>query len=317
MPIPLEKIRTLKHLVVHDACPDGTASAMILLHCLPGIDVQFVQYGTEAHRTIKVRPDTIFADFSPHPEQVSAFVKAGAIVLDHHRTQQQIVAEFGKLGIFGDEAIEPGVCGAVLVFREIWWPLMRASSRPGILRGIHERVIQDFAHLAGIRDTWQNKNPRWREACEQAVALDFWPWEYLNELAPDKWQEKLEIGPVLLQKRLNKAKRFGDGAWRFTSKTGTRVAVFEGIKMSSDVAEYLDDEVDLVIGFNVFLIDGEPAMVFSTRSHTNFDCGKFCKGGGGHTKAAGFELKLKPNDPQPFELARRILEKAESQDSVS
>lgn len=311
MPIPIEKIHSLKHLIVHERCPDGTASAMMLKYCFPDLDVQFVQYDTEAHRNVEVRPHTIFADFSPHPDRVGDFVQAESVVLDHHRTAQQVVAEFGELGVFGDETSEPGVCGATLAFREVCKPSLEGH---GYDVGHLLRLMEDFAILAGIRDTWQRENPRWREACEQASALDFWPWDRLVGLPAVDWKEKLEIGPILFQKKLDTVKRFGDNALRFVSEKGTKVAVFQGVKMSSDVAEHLHTEVDLVIGFDVFLVDGEPSMVLSTRSHTDFDCGKFCKahGGGGHTRAAGFKVVLKPDDPQPFELARRIVEKYES-----
>lgn len=312
MPVPIEKLLNLKHIVVHAKCPDGTAAAHILQRCL-GFDkpVEFVQYDTDAHKTLEVRPNTIFADFSPHPDTLKGFVSAEAVVLDHHRTAQEVVAEFGELGVFGDEKTEPGVCGASLAFREVYVPLMRHK---GLKDLTDSEYLKDFATLAGIRDTWQTDSPRWREACEQAAALDFWPWDHLNtSLSYDQWNAKMSIGPILFQKKLDTAKRFGDNAHRFTSEKGTKVAVFSGVKMSSDVAEYLDTEVDLVIGFDVFLIDGTPSMVFSTRSHTHYDCGKFAKahGGGGHTKAAGFKVVLKPEDPNPFELARRVVNRYE------
>jgi hypothetical protein len=311
MSIPIEKIISLKHIVVHKDCADGTASAMLLGYCLQYDTLQFVNYDTEEHRTLEVRPNTIFVDFSPHPEQVKDFIQAEAIVLDHHRTQQQIVAEFGKLGVFGDEIANPGVCGATLAFREICKPLLMGLYQD---KGGCIPIMKHLATLAGIRDTWQKTNPQWEEACEQAMALNFWPWEYLKDLVPYEWDEKLRLGSVLRQKRLDKAKLYGDGAFRFVSSKGTRVAVFEGARMSSDVADYLNKEVDLVVGFSIFLKNEKPFMLISTRSGTTFDCSSFCKAhkGGGHTKAAGFGVALLPTDLQPFELVREILEVYES-----
>jgi hypothetical protein len=315
MPIPVEKLQDLKHIVVHDKCGDGTASAMILKLCFPYADVEFVQYDNEKHRTLPVRPDTIFADFSPHAEQVKEFIQAEAVVLDHHKTQRQIVAEFGELGVFGDEATEPGVSGAVLAYREVWVPMMQGSGSP--YRPLMGPLIEDFALLAGIRDTWQNKHPRWIEANEMNSALTFWPSESLLGLDPREWRAKLELGPLLYKRRMDWAKKCGDGAWRFTTAKGTKVAVFQGLKAASDAAEYLDlagDDTDLVFAFDVFLVDGEPAMVCTTRSHTDFDCGSFAKtfpGGGGHTRAAGFKVRLQPDDPNPFYLAKRLVESHE------
>jgi len=303
--IPIEKLQDLKHIVVHDACPDGSASAMILKLCLPDADVQFVQYDSPQHETLKVRPNTIFADFSPHEGQVKDFISAEAVVLDHHKTQRDVVAEFGELGIFGDEVTEPGVCGAVLAFREVWRPLQMLPGSP------RDAEIMDFAKLAGIRDTWQTQDPRWREACEQAAALHFWPDDILLAARPELWQEKLSLGPVLFQQKLDMAKRNADSSFRFTSEAGTKVAVFEGSRTTSDAAEYLDgQEVDLVIGFDIFMQAGKPAMIFSMRSHTDFDCALMAKahGGGGHTKAAGFKWELSLDDPNPFMLAVKVVE---------
>lgn len=334
MPIPIEKLQALKHIVVHDKCPDGTVSAMILKWCLPDAKVEFIQYDTPEHEILEAKPGTIFADFSPWmpglPEdptdedlrireeakkKLQTHVEAGAIVLDHHKTQRDVVAEFGELGVFGDEKTEPGVCGAVLAFREI---ALQLKPKPFlVVHGPNDhKIIEKVATLAGIRDTWQTQDPRWREACEQATALDFWPDAELLKLDPGQWGEKLELGPMLFQRRLDWAKRCGDNSFRFTSEAGTKVAVFEGVKAASDVAEHLHTEVDLIIGFDIFMQAGEPVMIFSTRSHTDFDCAAFCTAhkGGGHTRAAGFKHVLQPEDPNPFYLARKVLEEYEARD---
>jgi len=309
--IPIEKLTELEHIVVHDACPDGSASAMILRLCFPEADVQFVQYDSPQHEALKIQGSTIFADFSPHDSQIKDFVAAEAVVLDHHKTQKGAVAEFGELGVFGDEVDEPGVCGAVLAYREVFQPLVHHyGGSPVILTDdFRQRFLPDFAKLAGIRDTWQTQDPRWREACEQAAALHFWPDDTLLATDPQLWQEKLSLGPILFQRKLDMASRNADNSFRFTSEAGTKVAVFEGSTTTSDAAEYLDKEVDLVIGFDIFMQGDKPAMIFSTRSHTDFDCALMAKshGGGGHTKAAGFKWELSLDDPNPFMLAVRVV----------
>ncbi len=316
MSIPIKKLLDLNYIVVHANCADGTAAAHILQQCLGyDVPVEFVQHNTDAHKTLEVRPNMVFADFSPHPDRVKDFVDAGAVVLDHHKTAKDIVANFGELGVYGDEILEPGIAGATLAFREVYMPLARHRG----VQVAHPSLVylKDFATLAGIHDTWQRNSSRWREACEQAAALKWWPWEQIGiPMTQDAWKSKMRIGSVLFQKKLDTAKRFGDNSYRFTSKKGTKVAVFSGINMSSDVAEYLNEDVDLVIGFDVFLVDEVPSILISTRSHTTFDCGKFCAahGGGGHTKAAGFKIVLKPNSPQPFELVRQVLERYEAAD---
>ena len=315
MTLPLSKIESLKHLITHAHCPDGTMSAMLLAHFFPDLTVTYVQYGSEEHRNLEVLPYTIFCDFSPHPDQVEDFVRAEAVVLDHHKTAESIVARFGDLGVYGDEDSEPGVCGAVLALREICVPLFRKFLPDHEPRSYFLfRALENYAILAGIRDTWQRSHPRWREACEQASAIGFWPNEDLVGRPPEEWKSKFEIGKILFQKKLNSAERCGNDAYRFLSQKGTRVAIFQNSRMASDTAEYLDTEADLVIGFDVAVRDGEPTMVFSARSHTFYDCGKLAKahGGGGHTKAAGFRRLLRSQDPQPFELLKKLVDDYEA-----
>jgi len=73
------------------------------------------------------------------------------------------------------------------------------------------------------------------------------------------------------------------------------------------------------VGFSYKTDEGKPIVIFSTRSHADFNCGAFCKahGGGGHTKAAGFSVPLDLGrslrrvsgpDPNPFQHFLEILE---------
>ena len=92
---------------------------------------------------------------------------------------------------------------------------------------------------------------------------------------------------------------------------------FEGTKPSSDAAELVED-IDLVIGTAFYVDAGEPKMIFSTRSHTGFNCRALAlaHGGSGHTRAAGFAWPLNVGDPNPYSLIETILERYESVESV-
>ncbi len=168
---------------------------------------------------------------------------------------------------------------------------------------------RNLATLVGIRDTWQNHNPRWREACCLGEVLKFYPNE--DWLATESgrvlpfhpgnrgfWNERLKLGNLLWTKHEKSIQKCIDKSWRFTSQKGTRVVVFEGVRQSSDVAESLDKQVDLIMAFDYECEtpkEGGPTavkIIFSTRSHTSFNCMAFAKtlGGGGHTKAAGFNV---------------------------
>lgn len=310
MPIPIEKLRAVTKIVTHKNCPDGVASAMILKDVLPDATIEFQHYDDEAHSNHEPEPGVLFCDFSPSKTgDLDGWVKAGAIVLDHHKSQREVVERFGELGVFADEHEEPGVCGATLAYREVWAPLMQhpSSSRP-----INGPTVEEFATLSGIRDTWQKNDPRWREACEQAEAVRFWPEEELVGLPVGSWPEKLALGSVLFNKRLRGAQKAIDNGWRFITPSGRRVIVFEGLRQTSDAAEILGSEVDFVVGFGFVCESNKPKMIYSTRSHTDFDCSAFATahGGGGHLRAAGFSIS--DYDPMtaanPYALIHKLLE---------
>jgi hypothetical protein len=71
---------------------------------------------------------------------------------------------------------------------------------------------------------------------------------------------------------------------------------------------------DLTIGLGFQVEDHQPKMIFSTRGRGTFHCRNLAlaHGGGGHVKAAGFSVKLLPTSPQPYELARQLVERYES-----
>lgn len=125
--IDIKKLQAIQYIITHDNCSDGLASAMIIKDVCPGATVIFASYNSAVHRDLIATPGMIFCDFSPHPDKVQDFVKAGAIVLDHHKFQKDLVAAFGDLGVFADEVDKPGVSGAVLAYNEVWLPLVKAN----------------------------------------------------------------------------------------------------------------------------------------------------------------------------------------------
>jgi hypothetical protein len=312
MPIPIEKLRAVTRIIAHANCPDGYASAMILRDVLD-VPVQFVQYNTKEHLALPAEPGLLFCDFTPpyqgDPDRTQEFVDAGAIVIDHHKTARECIEAFGEHGIFGDEATEPGLSGALLAYRHVWLPL-KGDAEDAHVKG----MIEDFATLAGIRDTWQKNHPRWAEACLQATALMFPPSDYLVEghgelsmLLGADWGKYLWAGRIREIKFRKACERALKDGFHFPSIRNTRVIMFQGVRMTSDAAEMAGDKYDLIVGYEMFCEDNQPKIIFSTRSRTDFDCSALAKryGGGGHTKAAGFNIK----DPQetPFRLFERLL----------
>lgn len=333
--IPLEKLRAVKRIITHEDCADGIASAMILKQALPDATVEFMQYSTPAHRALQPDEGLLFCDFSPWlpkatevdlmPEalkRIEEFVAAGAIVLDHHGTQEKVVKAFGDLGVYADPKTHPGVSGAVLAFTEVWQPLCREDLEPAIFER-YWPIVQMFAETAGVRDLWlKSDRQRFQEACEQREALRFWDVQDLLAVAPPSWADYMEIGRNLWGRHLRKVQAFLDRGVTFTSAKGTRVLISPGLSQTSDAAEMLDQQgrdVDLLVGFgyNASTISGsqEVRLIYSTRSHTGYRCDRLAQtfGGGGHQPAAGFTFTCDLDaDANPYKIFRQKLAQFEA-----
>lgn len=321
--IDIERLKKITHIVSHENCSDGIASAMLLRNVLPKAKVTFCQYETTLHKTLVPEPGMVFCDFSPHITRVMDFMDVGAIVLDHHGgPAKEVTLAFAELGLgaFADEKADPGVSGALLAYREVWEPLFNDSMDPTRGRDLIPQGAHELALLAGIRDTWQKNDSRWREACAVAEALRFWPWDHVEKYtAIQSWPQLLAIGPVLMDRNEKKLDKIIEGAFQHLSGKGRRVTIFEGLKPTSDAAEKLGDTNDLTMGMAFFTEktpDGQTqqVMIFSNRSRGSFNCRNFAlaHGGGGHIKAAGFSRVLRLNDLQPYMLAVQILSRYES-----
>lgn len=306
-----KKLQQVKVAICHKDCPDGIASAMFLKDALPGIEIRFVQYGTPEWKDLTPEPNVLFCDISPGVDTYKGFVDAGALILDHHKGAEDIVKAFGDNGVFGDEIKDPGVCGAYLAYREVWRHFRVDAT-------VSEQVMATkVARLSGIRDTWQRQDPDWEEACQLAEAMKFFPeWPDRPFTKPEMWAERIQVGSILINNTRRAAARALEDSHRFITAKGTKVAMFPGTRLSSDVAD-LDTESDLIVGFGFAGVkEGEVTLVFSTRTRKDFDCGGFCKtfSGGGHTKAAGFSVKhdVEAGGESPYNVIKRLLGQYES-----
>lgn len=317
----IDQLQNVKVIISHgNNCPDGVASAMIVANAYAGSDerrdIFTVDHGGEDRAELEPQPGMMFVDFSPPEDKAKAFIEAGALVLDHHAKGSSVQAfvEAG-LGVFGDERRDPGVCGAVLAYEHVWKPLKALEDSSSNPLETDSLVVREFARLSGIRDTWQTQSPDWLKACKMAEALRFWPLEDLLLTPPGSWPEIVAVGETLWDRKIRTVNKVSERSYRWTSPKGTRIAFFQGVKLSSDVAEALDKTVDLVIGYDVLYEDGVLKMIFSTRSHTHYDCGTLAlaHGGGGHTKAAGFSVPLDlETSPNPYKLMQDTISAYES-----
>lgn len=302
--IPRDALEGVRKIVCHGACPDGTASAMILADAFPNAEVEFVHYGSKRLAELPVEPGMLFCDITPPRERAQEFVAAGAIVLDHHRHARDVVEAFGDRGRFADEDAEPGVSGALLAF-QVWEKLIDKLAQNSIRVGL----VAQFAFLAGVRDTWRKDSPAWDDACAQAEVLVFYPPEHWTARGRNPWltPEETRLGQELLRKARTNAERAKRGAWRTVVAPGVELAVIQG-RHTSDVAELLREEgVQLCAGFHFETEGDELKCTWSLRSNGAVDVGAFAKerGGGGHSKAAGFTER--PEDCLPHHRIATLL----------
>jgi len=304
--IPLEKLRALERAYVHKSCPDGVASALILQDALPFLEVHFVKYDTEEHKSIEPLPNTIFCDFSPWLPKVkedsdpadkeirdaliNEWNTAGVIVLDHH--SRDIVEPY-TYGVFGEnDKLE---CGAMLAYKYVWQQVLPQDQVAVQLRAAQ---VSELARLAAIRDTWKKDDPDFEKACRQASVCMFYRFEQLSILGVIGNHGEL-LATRLFERQIELAETCIKEAFSFTTERGARVLMFQGVSATSDAAEILGDKTDLVVGFH-YRFDGDSLKLqFSTRSHTGYDCQALAKAhsGGGHVAAAGFTVVGLPMSP--------------------
>jgi hypothetical protein len=304
MPLPIDKLRAVKKIIVHKSCADGMASAVILHDVLPDAEIRFILYNTPEHTAMEPEEGLLICNFSPpgvnrseamdleakaeiEREIGERYAAAGTMLLDHHRQAKDIVMGFGDMGVFADEIERPGIAGANLAYEEVWIPLC------GERDSYEQHNVETIARLSGIRDTWRRNDPEWKPACYLAEAFRFFPAESwidksdtFSQIHQSWWAERRIMGKTLFERTEKAVKRAIENSWRFTTPLGTRVVMFSGTRLSSDAAELLHEDADFVVGFDYMgVTDNQTAsLVYSTRSHTGYDCGAFCKAHGACSK---------------------------------
>lgn len=308
---PLERnvLSKIKTIVVHDSCPDGMASAVLLHDAIPDARVVFAQHGSDDYSGMQAEPGMLFCDLVPPPERASEFLQAGAVVLDHHVKVKNVVEKFGPRGRFGD-----GVSGALLAFQYVWNPL-----RGGTTDNQTSKNARQFAELASVRDCWEREDPRWTQACSQASALMFYDttdWlDWQEPFLPScqaKMAEMLRVGAISHANKLRGVTRSVDGAYWTRTGRGHQVVIINGGSIS-DVADAIGERADVVMSFNYAVEDGKLSIRVSIRSHRKVDVGSVAVrfGGGGHQKAAGFRLVVDGLNTDPYKLLVSKLEEAD------
>jgi hypothetical protein len=333
--ITIEKLKQVTVIYVHGKCPDGLASAMILkdAYRMLGMNpkIEFIVHGTYEHKNAGIEPGCpMFCDIVPS-EYARQYVSSHeGIVLDHHKGAEDIVRSFGKLGIFADEKLQPGVSGAVLAFNNVFAPIFDFSFESKASKHIQESAIhkfdltRNFAICVGARDTWQTQSqyfkrgqyitkmlmskpaswwlaPQGSSRIAAGVDTPLWPEPFLTE-------QEIEIGCALFESHEETVRQAVEQCVYSILPNETELYVFQeqacGFRLCSDVAEALlairPGMHGIVAGFS-YVVDKPhdyPRLLFSLRGTGGFDVGTFAKthGGGGHTAAAGFSARIDDNN---------------------
>jgi len=305
-----ERFNKVRKIVSHLGCHDGIASTMMahkgltLAHSEP--EVLWLSPGSDALKNLEVEPGMLFVDLSPPEARFKEFLEGGTMVFDHHPTAEKVVRAFEEAGQ-GKFENGPEHCGATLAFEHIYKPMCEENQYPNT----HLTAAKAFADLAAIRDNFVTDHEDWSKAMVQSEVLTFFPWKHWDYHAPYLTEDEKYLGKVLLERNQGRIEWIAKNAMH-TEFDGLHVAVFQANgRMTSDTFEHLRKTEGVQIGFGFNFIkheDGHMMLVFAVRSTDDFDAGSFCKkwGGGGHYKAAGFNIKMNYNE-SPYKTVTRLL----------
>lgn len=301
----IERLKKVRQVIGHKSCPDGTAAAMICARALTelGADfrVKFVQYDTKEHHELEAGPGQLFVDITPPVERWQEWVEHDPIVLDHHDTAE--VATVGLHGVYG----YPEESGATLAFKHVMRPVRAALAKepPGesVRHGSQYGEWERFAHLARIRDTWQEKHPDFETGCGLSHGVMFYgSFDLVDAAREDRvdFKKIQEIGSSVYRKLMWKAKLYAETAHRFeVEKSGRtyRLGIFNcSEKATSEAAHILlnDHGCDVAAGYFMLIEDDKVCYSVSLRSHKEGGVlvNKMAEknGGGGHPPSAGFRI---------------------------
>lgn len=285
MSFKLDKSHRIDHIVCHSNCPDGTVSAIILSTVYPYARVTFVNYGELAYETIKAEEGMLFCDITPPLSRAQEFEDVGVVVLDHHK--KELVDPY-RYGYFSSE---PGVSGAVLAFRAVEDRLTEEE----------QEHFESLSTAIGVRDTWMKESGLWKSSSVissgiHSLPFDSWKHKKVNRL----YTLAETLGEAARLRTERTVKEILESPFTFKNDAGNTFLLTSGGGKISD----LDDAspFDVSISFSYILNSTKPIVVFSLRSKS-FDVRSIAEqfGGGGHQKAAGFHLNLKPGlDPVSF-----------------
>jgi hypothetical protein len=296
----IDKLLAVTDIFVHESCPDGLASAMICASAYKAVGLEpkihFLQYGTNFMAQLEARPNQMFVDITPPLDRWEEWRVVEPIVLDHHATAKHATEGLG--GVYGDASYS----GATLAFEHVLEPLSVQDNCDHRYWNDSHGAWAEFARLATIRDTWQEKSPEWEASMAQSHALMFYNPKELVERARDGgfgFDEIRRIGNMLLSSIIAKSHKLAAGAYYYTQMCGGVPYLLGAFNCTESVISetahvLLNHGCDIAIGYFFLTEDDAPRVVVSLRSKGEISVKAIAEHqkGGGHERAAGFRMNL-------------------------
>jgi DHHA1 domain len=290
-----EKLKAVTDIFVHQSCPDGLSSALLCAQAYHSIGMRpriwFLQYGTEKMAKLEPSPNQMFCDITPPLDRWKEWQSFSPIVLDHHETAREATEGLG--GIYGSS----DQSGATLAYEHVFRPLTALSAEGA---ADQELGWTELAHLAPIRDTWQDSHPDWVEATGLAHALmQNNPYDLIDATR----EGKLDFTELFKQARREgnridfKARKLSETAHMVPVQVGGvpyLIGVFNCTeKLISDACNMLlRHGCDVAVSYFFLSEENSPKLSISVRTKDEISARMLCEfnKGGGHHRAAGFRI---------------------------
>lgn len=276
--------------IYHGNCMDGFASAVIVKHNIPSVELFPGVYQTPPPADVEGRA-VIITDFSYPRKVLEEMLEKcySMVVLDHHKTAAADLEGFKhpKLEVVFD--MERSGAG-------ITWDYFHKSQRPQLID-----IVED-------RDLWKFKLNKTREiaAALFSYEYDLKLWDtmiYTNRHAQQAYILQLEIGGEAIER-----KHFKDIAELLKVVTREMMIGKYVVKVANLPYTFSSDAAH-ILGINTHFgacyWDTPEGRIFSLRSdEKGIDVSAIAKlyGGGGHNHAAGFKVSYE--QAAKFELGR-------------
>lgn len=277
--------------IYHDNCMDGFTAAWAVWRARPNTVFYAAKYGQKPPlHLMNKQTEVAIVDFSYPADALRemAAVARSVLVLDHHKTAKEALAEFEQCPPWATAQ------NVILVPDDVTVLLDMERSGAGITWDFfhpHEPRPRLIRHVED-RDLWKFELASSKEIHEvlSVSETNFEAWNAIDaDLRANPWSV-IQTGATLLRKHRQLVDAAVRNHW-MTALEGYSVPVVNAVpNLASDVGN------DLAIGhpFAIVYIDGPDGRLVSLRSSKNggVDVSEIAKkyGGGGHKNAAGFKL---------------------------